>query len=106
MAAGASGSSGAAFARALSSYRGALTPSAGDAAVAALEAVAGGPPSTAAAGSRMAATADAAAAGLLGLPGSRHLSELAPLSGLQPPAPRSRITQHTRCTAGEELYLQ
>ncbi|KAF6265699.1 exocyst complex component Sec5-domain-containing protein [Scenedesmus sp. NREL 46B-D3] len=40
-----------------------------------------------------------------GLPGSRHLAEVAPLSGLQPPAPRSRLVQDTMCTAGELLYL-
>lgn len=47
------------------------------------------------------------AGGVLGgLPGSRHLAEVAPLSGLQPPAPRSRLVQDTRCTAGELLYLR
>jgi hypothetical protein len=48
------------------------------------------------------------AGGVLGgaLPGSKHLAEVAPLSGLQPPAPRSRLVQDTRCTAGQLLYLK
>ena len=44
--------------------------------------------------------------GLHGLAGSRHLAEVAPLSGLQPPPPRSRLAQNTQCTPGEMLYLR
>jgi hypothetical protein len=111
-AAAAAGGGSAAFTRAMSGYRGAVPQAAGDAAIAALEAVTGPTAATAAAaaaaGSSAARRTDIGFGGVLGLPGGRgqHLAELAPLSGLQPPAPRSRIVSDTMCTAGEELYLR
>jgi hypothetical protein len=111
-AAAAGGSSAVVFSRALSGYRGAVPRSAGDAAISALEAVIGPTAATAAAAAAAAAagSSDACqAGGLLDLGGGGrglHLAELAPLSGLQPPAPRSRIMGSTECTAGEELYLR
>lgn len=115
----ATAASGAAvFTRALSGYRGAVPAAAGDAAIAAVEAVTG--PSAAAAAVVGVAAGSSGAGGVrragggggglsvvLGLGGrGQHLSELAPLSGLQPPAPCSRIASGTQCTAGEELYLR
>jgi hypothetical protein len=110
-AAAAGGSSSAAmFSRALSGYRGAVPRGAGDAAISALEAVTGPTAATAAAAAAAAGSSDACqAGGLMDVGGGAkglHLAELAPLSGLQPPAPRSRIVGGTECTAGEELYLR
>lgn len=53
-----------------------------------------------------AAATAAGSSGLAAVPGSRHLSDLAPLSGLQPPPPRSRLVHHTHATPGELLYLK
>lgn len=115
--AAAAASGAAVFTRSLSGYRGAVPAAAGDAAIAALEAVTG--PSAAAAavgvaagssgagGGRRAGGGGGGLSGVLGLGGrGQHLSELAPLSGLQPPALCSRIVSDTQCTAGEELYLR
>ncbi|WIA14506.1 hypothetical protein OEZ85_003026 [Tetradesmus obliquus] len=105
-AAAAVGGSSAVFARSIAGYR-------GSSAAAAAAAGAAGPDLLgsiigAAGISDLGLGLRSFAGGVLGggLPGSKHLSEVAPLSGLQPPAPRSRLVQDTRCTAGELLYLK
>lgn len=78
-----------------------------DGSSAATAAVMDNPAAAAAAGLDAIGAAAAGSSGLAAaMAGSRHLVELAPLSGLQPPPPRSRIVQNTQCTAGEVLYLR
>jgi hypothetical protein len=114
-AAAGSSSSASVFSRALSGYRGAVPAAAGDAAIAALEAVTGPTAATAAAAAAACSSGSSGARrggglsaelGLGGVGRGRGLAELAPLSGLQPPAPRSRIAADAGCTAGEELFLR
>jgi hypothetical protein len=103
-AAAAAGSSSAVFARSIAGYRGNTAAAASTLSLDPLASlIADANISESGLGLR-----SLAAGGVLGggLPGSRHLAEVAPLSGLQPAAPRSRLVQETRCTAGELLYLK
>jgi hypothetical protein len=103
-AAAAAGSSSAVFARSIAGYRGSTAAAAAAISPDSLASFIG----TADVSGLGLGLRSLAAGGVLGggLPGSRHLAEVAPLSGLQPPAPRSRVVQDTRCTAGELLYLK